>query len=69
MLVKHRPKRGKGRPPKEDQENHSIGMNNEPARKPGNSRLYIEERLQRDQSQLVAAEDRGGGGLYTGLCG
>jgi hypothetical protein len=52
LLVKHRPKRGKGRPPKEDQENHSVGMNNEPARKPGNSRLYIEERLQRDHPKV-----------------
>ena len=49
LLVKHRPKRGKGQPKKES--NVDI-VNNTSERKTGNSRMYIEERLQRDHQQI-----------------
>jgi hypothetical protein len=52
MLIRFRPKGKRGRPAVSDNEKHSNGMNKEAARKPGNSRLYIEERLQRDHPEI-----------------
>jgi hypothetical protein len=56
MLVRHRPKRSVGQPKKE-----SIvdNVNNTSDRKTGNSRLYIEERLQRDHKVIWNAYLRG----------
>lgn len=52
LLVKHRPKRSVGQPKKE-----SIvdNVNDLSDRKTGNSRLYIEERLQRDHKAIWQA--------------
>lgn len=51
LLVKHRPKGKRGGDRRSKDFKHSIGMN-EKARNPGNSRLYIEERLQRDHPRI-----------------
>lgn len=55
LLVRHRPKRKNGRPVKEE----TVYNVNSLPKMVGNSRLYIEERLQRDHSEIWQAYLRG----------
>lgn len=55
LLVKHRPKRKNGRPAKAETVDNVNGL----VKKAGNSRLYIEERLQRDHPEIWQAYLKG----------